>query len=145
MSALILIPYKPAHLSRLSLQPRQMFMGSFIRQDGYADMLAKVGPAYTGIADFQVVMCAGVHLELPGRGTAWCLLSEHARNHLLGCTRAVEEFLSHCGVRRVQTYVETAFVQGHRWAGMLGFAREGTLRAWGPNGEDYDLYARVTP
>lgn len=129
----------------LKLQPMQSVMGPFIEADGYGEMLAKAGPAYTGIHGLDVVICAGVYLDIPQRGIAWALLSEKACAHMVSCTRAVARFLAEYKVRRIQTYVETSFAQGHRWAGVLGFAREGTLKAWGPNGEDYDIYARVQP
>lgn len=142
---MIIVPYRPDHLAALRLQPLQAFMGAFIDCPGYPEHLAQAGPAYTGLVGGAVVICAGVSLELPTRGTAWALLSEQACRHLIGCTRAVETFLRDAQIRRVQTYVDTAFAAGHRWARLLGFEREGTLRAWGPAGEDYDLYARVTP
>lgn len=142
---MMILPYRPDHLALLQLQPVQAFMGDFIMHPGYPEALAKAGPAYTGMVGRDVVICAGVIVDLPGRGTAWALLSNKACRHLLGCTRAVENFLRDVEMRRVQTYIETSFEAGHRWAQLLGFTREGTLRAWGPAGEDYDLYARVTP
>jgi hypothetical protein len=46
--------------------------------------------------------------------------------------------------KRIETSVATDFEQGHRWAQMLGFKNEGTMRCFTPQGMDCDLYARIS-
>jgi RimJ/RimL family protein N-acetyltransferase len=45
--------------------------------------------------------------------------------------------------KRVEAYVDANFEAGHRWITMLGFEREGYMRAFSPLGDDAVLYARI--
>ena len=121
-------------------------------QSGYADTgqatgehLAMAGPAFTAWQDGVPVLTAGFLILQPHHARCWCRLAQ-----IDGCTlaalskrtRAVID-LAATDYPRIDMEVHTPFEAGHRWARMLGFVREGTMRGYGPNGEDFDLYARV--
>jgi RimJ/RimL family protein N-acetyltransferase len=71
------------------------------------------------------------------------LISEAAGQHFFMIHKAVRRALLFHNYRRVETAVASDFEQGHRWMSMLGFEREGRMRAFTPDGRDCDLYARV--
>ncbi len=46
-------------------------------------------------------------------------------------------------VRRIQAFTLKGHDVAHKWLEAFGARYEGTLRAWGRNGEDFDVYAWV--
>lgn len=138
-------PYRPEHLRDLVLQDAQSYLGPVLAEPGMADRLAH-GESYTVMAgegnDVRPIACVGVIDQWKGRCIAWALLASDAGKWMLGLTRIIARMLlTRAG--RVETSVKSDFEAGHRWAQLLGFVREGRMRRW-HEGEDYDLYARVT-
>lgn len=137
------IKFKPADLDELRLQPAQEYLAAFVGRPGYGQELVEAGPCYTVRRDGKIVCCAGVAELWKGRASAWALLSYDAGRSMRPLHRMVEDFLDNCGIRRVEAYVGPDFEPGHRWARMLGFEREGFMRAFHTNGSDVVLYARI--
>jgi hypothetical protein len=79
----------------------------------------------------------------PGRGLAWAVFPNDLGALFIGVHRTAKRFLDGCGIRRVEADIRTDFCNAHRWVKLLGFKYEGTRRAFGTDGADYDLYARV--
>lgn len=138
-----IVALEEAHLAALRLQAAQAVLAPLLDAPGYGEMLAAAGPAFAGLADGAVVGCAGVVMLSAQRGHAWALLAAPAPVGFVPIHRAVAAFLDRQAVRRIETAVDSDFAAGHRWARMLGFAREGRMRAYGLDGRDADLYARV--
>lgn len=44
---------------------------------------------------------------------------------------------------RIQATVLSGWEVGEKWVTRFGFEYEGCMRKWGPDGRDYNLYARV--
>ena len=65
------------------------------------------------------------------------------RAEMLWIHRRVSDFLDRSDVDRIETGVRESFKAGHRWAKMLGFQAEGLMRRFGPDGSDYQMYARI--
>lgn len=140
---LTVIDFQPEHLKTFALQDGQAYMQGYISQPGYGEWLASAGGARTVLVDGRIIAVAGIAEIWPGRGSAWVLMATDAGRHLLALHRAVRAFLDNCGVRRVECYVDRDFLAGHRWVHMLGFRREGLMRAFGAHGGDMVMYARV--
>lgn len=140
---MIVVPFHVEHLAQLALQPHQAYLASEVLTPGYAEALA-TGDAFSCFEGDELVMCAGVLPIWEGRGLAWALLSASAGRVMLALTRATLRFLKVCRYRRVETHVEVEFAAGHQWMRMLGFEREGCMRAYSPDGRDCDLYARIS-
>lgn len=136
------IKFKPADLDELRLQPAQEYLAAFVGRPGYGQELVDAGPCYTVRQGGKIICCAGVVELWQGRASAWALLSGEAGRSMIGLHRMVEDFLDNCGIRRVEAYVYPDFEPGHRWARMLGFEREGLMRAF-QRGADMVMYSRV--
>jgi hypothetical protein len=134
--------FKPADLDELRLQPAQEYLAAFVGRPGYGQELVEAGPCYTGRYHGKIVICAGVVNLWQGRGSAWALLAGDAGKCMRQIHREVETFLDNCGIRRVEAYVYPDFEPGHRWARMLGFEREGLMRAF-QQGADMYMYSRI--
>jgi hypothetical protein len=138
-----ILPFEPDHLKQLLLQPSQAMMQPLLDSPTYAQSLKDAGPAYSAVDGDVVFACAGFIPQWEGRAVAWALVSSEAGMRFVGITRAVRRALQLHPFRRVETAVTHDFPQGHRWAQMLGFTREGLMRSYTPDGRDCDLYARV--
>lgn len=141
---MIVVPFLTAHLDELELQDVQAWLHPLLQQEDYREALTLYGPAYTGIHEGKVIACAGLAHFTPGRAQGWALIGKNATPRLfVEITHEVRLFFDRQNVRRIETPVRSDFAGGHRWAQKLGFVREGTMRAFGEDGFDYDLYARV--
>lgn len=140
-----IIPFQPEHLSVLTLQPSQEYMLPAVARDGYGAEIAAGGPAYSALADGRIIACAGVWNIWPGRGAAWALLAQDVPCHFIAVHRAVRTFLDHCGIARVEAYVDPGFDAANRWMRMLGFRLETPvpMAKFGEGGREMLLYARV--
>lgn len=137
------IPFEPHHLALLSAQPAQAFLAAEMVKPEYGAALLSAGPARTAFHGTEVIACAGLIHQWPNRSIAWAILSRLAGRHMLGLTREIGGFLRHHPIRRVETGVSCDFPAAERWAEMLGFEREGMMRAYTPEGADCYLYARI--
>jgi len=138
-----IVQFEPDHLSRILLQPSQAIMQPTLSQPDYGPSLAKAGPAYSLVDGDEVFASAGLIPQWEHRAVAWALISAEAGKHFFLIHKAVRRALTFHNYRRVETSVACNFEQGHRWAQLLGFEREGRMRAFTPDGQDCDLYARV--
>ncbi len=145
-SRLEFVPFEPSHLASLRLQAAQAYLQPLMARPEYG--AAMVGPhAWSGAADGRIVGCAGVLAQWPGRAICWALLSRDLRTHdFQRVHRKVTAVLARVhaeGTRRIETSVDAGFDAGHRWVRALGFAPEGLMRAYSPEGRDHLLYARI--
>lgn len=140
------IPFEPAHLAALRLQTAQAYLQALIaRQEYGAAMCGR--HSWSGAANGEIVGSAGVIEQWPGRALCWALLGRNIRTRdFLRVHNKVGEVLVRVhreGTRRIETSVDAAFDAGHRWVRALGFAPEGLMRSYSPDGRDHVLYARV--
>lgn len=138
-----IVPFEPDHLKRLLLQPSQAIMQPTLSKPEYAQSLHKAGPAYSLVDDDGVYACMGLIHQWDNRAVAWGLISAESGPHFILIHKAVHRTMRLHNYRRIETAVASDFEQGHRWAKMLGFEREGRMRSYTPDGRDCDLYARV--
>lgn len=135
------IRFEPWHLTALERQPIQAAGDDEPDPQVYADG----GPAWTVLAaDGLPVACAGFMLAAwPGQALAWSQLGVGIGTAHLAFTRRVRLEFDRSGLNRIEALVQSDHAEGHQWCRLLGMAREGTLRRWGPKSIDHDLYARV--
>lgn len=134
---------RPEHAKAIGIQKAQMSVGTLLKTDGYVESLISTGPAYACLVGDKVIAMAGVSMFWNGRGHGWATIADNGRPYLKAITKEVMNFLKFTSISRIETAVDCRFDAGHKWAQMLGFQKEGTMRSWGPNGENYDLYSRV--
>ena len=142
-------PFQPGDVDALELQHQQL--AEFVTIADWRGMIregARRGPAWTGWLDGRVIGVAGITLHWQGRAQAWCALAPGIPKPVwVGIHRAVATRLAQLrelGVVRLEAETMRGFLAGDRWLRMLGFEYEGTMRCYGPGGEDFGRYARVT-
>jgi hypothetical protein len=140
---MIVKPFEAWHLDELTLQDSQSIFEPSLVNSGYGLSLQTAGPAYSAVIDDKVIACLGIIPQWENRAIAWGLISGDAGKYFIGVHKAVKRFLDLQDYARIETSVSCNFDQGHRWAQMLGFEREGMMRKYTPDGRDCDLYARI--
>tara|TARA_R110000744_G_scaffold5959_6_gene21066 strand:+ start:11250 stop:11708 length:459 start_codon:yes stop_codon:yes gene_type:complete len=138
------VEYKAEHLARLDVQDGQLHHMQFVSAE-QAAALVDGDWAQSCVEDGRVYGCAGIVPLWPGRALAWSYISIHTTgSKFLAVHRAVLRRLDACHIRRIEMTVDCDFVQGHRWAELLGFVMEAPrMMGYFPNGTDCALYARV--
>lgn len=139
----MIVALQQEHLQQLVLQDAQSYFGAMLSHPDYVAGLISGGPAYTLLSDGEVIACAGIVPQWQNRAMAWALVGANAGRAMVALHRAVVRCFEIHPCRRIETTVASKFPEGHRWARMLGFEREGTMTAFAPDGADYDLYARI--
>lgn len=140
---MLIVPFQPEHLNRILLQPSQIALQPELAKADYGPSLLAAGPCYSAVAGDEVIASAGFYPQWDGRAIVWALVSANAGRHFVKLHRAVLRSFEIHPFRRVETCVLAGFAEGCRWAEMLGFEREGFMRAYAPDGSDFHLYARV--
>lgn len=103
--------------------------------------------AHTFFIGDTVIAVLGCSLLWPGVAEYWTILSEGIQRapiefHKL-VKRLTDFYFKELKLRRAYSHVKADFHAGKRWVKSLGYEFEGTMRAFGKSGEDYEIWARV--
>jgi hypothetical protein len=131
-----------AHVARLQVQPAQREWLDAGEDFDLTRLVSGLNAGWAGVCGDQVIAAAGLLDMGGGRGHAWGLISTAAGPHFMALHRAMLLGLQMAPYRRIETTTACNFQQATRWAQMLGFSFEGTMRAY-HNGIDADLWART--
>ena len=135
------IPARAEMAEMIDLNLAQLTFGS-VPDRASMQIAIDNGMAFAVIDGDRVLALGGVRNVWQDRAVAWGLLANGIGASMVPITRAVRRFLSVCPTRRIEAEVAVGHDEGLRWIEMLGFEREGLMRAyWG--GKDFYLYARV--
>lgn len=142
-------PFRPEDVDQLQPQYAQEIelasAGDWRHMTRFA---AEVGPAWTGVLDGRVIGCAGFAMRWKGRASAWCIIgADVPRGAWLSIHRGVVARIAQLpalGIWRLEAETMHGFIEGARWLRLLGFEHEGLARGYGPGGQDFGRYARVT-
>jgi hypothetical protein len=135
--------FQPADLYAIAIQQQQESVRDAMSTPGYGEALAAAGPAFTATQDGEIMACAGVITQWHGNARAWAILSQDAGRCMLSLTRQIARWLHFNNAGRVDCAVDCEFDEAVRWVELLGFAREGRMRAYTPERRDCFLYAQV--
>jgi hypothetical protein len=136
--------FKPADLYAIAVQHQQSEVFDSIKTPGYGESLQAAGPAFTAVANGEVVACAGVIVQWASYSRAWAVISMNAGPYMTAITRNIRRWLKFNNTGRIDCAVDCGFDAAVRWASLLGFEQEGRMRRYTPEGRDCFLYAQVT-
>lgn len=145
---LTLAEFKPDHLLKMRFQGQDQPLVD--RIDQFLEMVAQgasMGPSFACFHGEDLLGVGGLRVFWEGVAEAWLLLCPSANGSAVGLLRAIHskfgELIDSFGLWRVQASVKTDNLRGVRIMRWLGFASEGIMRGYGPDGSDYFLYAWV--
>ena len=89
----------------------------------------------------EAIAIAGVTEYWPGRAEGWALLTTKTPEEFFMFHRAVQRFVAKYR-GRLEYVARKDFVEGRRWATILGFAQESTLHDYYGQDSDAIMYVR---
>lgn len=138
MKDIVIVPYKPNDLYRIP---------------GYTDWVPGLdglflsGDTVTGSSpDGEIVFVAGLKAYWPGNAEAYVVFRPDIKRYVRSFAvirDLLEERIRTHHLCRVTAHCRTDWPQANRLLNHLGFRYEGLLRAYGPAGEDYNVYGRI--
>jgi len=117
------------------------------RDQGPAMLAA--GPCWAAVRNGQVLALAGLVLHWPGRASCWCLIgADFPTTGWVWLTKQVRRRMGaairELALHRVEAESAYGWLPGVRWLELLGFEREGLMRAYGHDGRDFIRWAKVS-
>jgi hypothetical protein len=144
-----LVPFHWGHVRLMNL--RRFERNHFRTLPDYPERLKAYGQhphSYSALYRGQVACCFGAVPIWPGVAEAWLLTSDIVETSPVTLTRSAMSYfdtvVDQMRLFRLQISVDTRNSLAIRWAEVLHFVREGTLRSFGPDGADHYIYARIT-
>jgi len=119
--------------------------------DGYGrphiEDYAVDGLSYSAMCDGKVYAMFGLYPLWKGVAEAWLLPSSKLENRKMvfhkSCLRFFPYAAEKLKLHRIQVYVRSSNVQAYKWIEMMYFNREGLLKRYGPDINDYYVYGRL--
>ena len=139
----MIVPFEPAHIQQIEVHATQTLFFHTHWDEEQAQAVASSGPCFTMIHDGKVLCCSGVSIQWEGRAIAWAIMSKDAGPHMRRIFKAIADFFNINGSKRVEAHVDPSEESHRRFITMLGFELEGRMRAFSPDGRDFELYARI--
>lgn len=106
---------------------------------------ATMGLCYTLIVDNEIICCSGIVSPHTGVAEAWLVAGENFDKHGMIISKTIKNFLKWTQpfYHRFQMSVLEDFDEAIRFAEFLGFEKEGLMRNFDSDGNNYYLYAKV--
>lgn len=127
----------------------EAFYGKPFNRDAMAiGLVTKPGPSWVLCADGRPLCAAGFDYVRPGVWQDWMVntpeaFGVHWRSTTKQVRRVMDGMLDQANTHRLQCVSLSTRTNAHRWYRVLGLAPEGTLRAYGANGQDAIMFSRV--
>jgi hypothetical protein len=103
-------------------------------------------PAFSVIHQGKVLLSFGFYPLWPGVSEGWMIPSNQLDRKAIALVKGSRTVFDKIGsvlqLRRLQFMVSSSNLQAIRFAEVLYFEREATLARYGPEGDDYYIYAR---
>ena len=93
----------------------------------------------------DIIFVGGLVESWKYTSVVWSVLSKDSGKHMRQITKEVIAWIDTYKpkYRRIEFHVDVAFKAGNRWAKMLGFELDGTLRRYLANGNDANIYSII--
>jgi len=138
------VPFVIEHFDRMELLER----GWQRRED--RPMFAnypRLGPSYTLLDGDRPIISGGVAIMWRGVGDSWMLVSKYVKKYPLSVYKTVssimEDIIERQKLYRIQTVIKEDDSTAINWIERLGYTREGVLRQFGPDRQNYLMYGRI--
>jgi len=112
-----------------------------------AQRLIDNGIAQSAFDGDELIMCGGIVILHPGVAEAWLMCKEgvgaYKREVYVYSRRFLDLVESKYSLHRIQAHVRGGWKIARMFLEHLGFHKEGLLEKFGPDQEDYYIYARI--
>lgn len=131
------------------LIPSEIYEESFVLLKNNAKSLEKNIHSYaiSVYLNDKIVACIGLMVIWDGNAECWTVASDEVKKHPVAFHKFVfntmKIFEDSLNLRRISANTSSKTDKGRRWLESLGFRREGLMLNYGPEGQDWWLYART--
>ena len=144
---LIVLPFNRTHIDRLHLSDDDMTLFETMgNPEDYFQAMQESDAAWTVFYKQNPIVSFGFEMKWQGNAEAWMLPGKTAINNPHILTRGARRFFDRIGpklnLRRMQIVVSSERKHAIQWARFLKFREEGLMKAYGPDGFDYFMFAR---
>ena len=142
---MMFIPFEPIHLLIVSdVNTIVETENGGIDTLKLGEILKSKGPCLT-LMNPDPIACGGLGMLFSHSAEAWLRLSQGARGPHVAreIRKQVNTWINDLQLVRLQATGPVEWKDLCRWWEWLGMQYEGTLRQYGPNGDDYFMYAWV--
>jgi len=148
MTKLSVRQYEPKDFLNIELMDYEKKCREGQPVEQWAYIKKTIGPAVTVVdPQNQIVFCCGIHSMWAGVGEIWAVFSPLAKKYpdtWIVAKKLLKQYFSENGYVRLQAALDPEECpESIRFDERLGFKAEGTLRRYGPHGEDRIMYALV--
>lgn len=147
-SNITIIPFRWFHPRGMNLRPFDV--EAFQQFNDFEERLRAMesyGNCWTAIYQGKMICCWGAYEIWDGVAEAWLITSYDFERVPISVTRGAMRFFDETAItmklHRLQLTVNTNDKIAVRWAKVLKFDYEGLMRAYGPDGSDYIIVARL--
>jgi hypothetical protein len=149
MPQVTVIPFRWYHVKQMDLRPQERAL-----LDATPDYLErsklyeKMGPCFSAVVEGKGIACSWGFIPFwPEVYECWMITSTILDSHPIATIRKAQALVdltaSELKARRLQMTVKAGEALSLRFASALKFEREGVLTAYGPDGSDYIMLARI--
>lgn len=141
------VDFHYGHIALMDLKEEAQQLGASVPNYlEYMQRHTEGTPAFTILDRGHVVLSFGIYPIWPGLAEGWMVPSNHINGRAVALCRGGREIFLRIGsamqLRRLQFMVRSSHLQAVRFAEALYFKEEATLSRYGPEGDDYKVYAR---
>jgi hypothetical protein len=139
-----IVDFEPHHIDKISYRSAD---STFVQanKEQLVSRLPK-GMSFSGTYDDQVFAMFGLVPYWKGCYECWLIPATDLDIHKMKMHRTSLRFFEYTAkvlrAKRYQCYVFSANLRAVRWIEMMLFKKEGLMKNFGPNQEDFFLYAR---
>lgn len=143
MADITYLPCKQEHIRLIAPQEGDRVNQLMYTMPDYAEILSE-NFSMTAFVGHKPIACGGLIHVSKYRAIVWSLMGKDTGAYMLQLTRRVRQFLDQQTIPRIEMTVDFDFLEGHKWARLLGFEMEAArMRKHGILGNDETLYARI--
>ena len=149
MSKIQILPFKAYHVAQMDLREwdRKFLASAPDLASASADYFEKNSMGFTGFAPEGIVGAGGLVKVFDTNWEAWVfttpLFEKYGVRVGLLARKIVDNFFNSTSVLRIQAPIDSTHRHAMRFAEVMGLRREGILRKYGPEGQDFYMFARV--
>ena len=135
--------YEPQDLLDLDIREEQKEVKPYQTRET-ANELAKHPYLYSYFEKGKILCVGGLLHKWEGRAESFFVYDKEATfRFLVKIRRFTREMCELSGYKRIEATIKKDDTMSFNWMKGLGFEREGLMRKFGTDGEDYYMYARI--
>ena len=142
-----LIDFEAAHAVELLEHYKHRFADWKFADEAWFANMKRAERSFSLIDNGNLIVSGGIVPIFEGLGEAWLEPSDKITDYKLRMIKTlrhhIDKITEEDGLRRLQAAVRADFPEAVRFIEFMGFKREGLMEAYGPDGSDYFLYARI--